>query len=169
MEHRNLGRTGLRISVLGFGGSEIGFEKAPQSDVDRLLHSAIDAGLNVIDTAAFYPESEKKIGAAVGSRRGDFILLTKCGHPGNDDPQYWSPAALAQSIDQSLKDLQTDHVDLVQLHSCGESTLRKGEAIEVLRRAREAGKTRFIGYSGESAARRSMRSSAGRSTRCKHR
>jgi len=152
MEHRNLGRTGLRISVLGFGGSEIGFEKAPQSDVDRLLHSAIDAGLNVIDTAAFYPESEKKIGAAVGSRRGDFILLTKCGHPGNDDPQYWSPAALAQSIDQSLKDLQTDHVDLVQLHSCGESTLRKGEAIEVLRRAREAGKTRFIGYSGEGAA-----------------
>lgn len=152
METRILGKTGMRVSVLGFGGSEIGFEKTPQADVDQLLQGAVDAGLNVIDTAAFYPESEKKIGAAVGSRRGEFFVFTKCGYPGNDDPKAWSGAVLAQSIDRSLADLRTDHVDLMQLHSCGESTLRKGDAIDVLRRARDSGKTRFIGYSGEGAA-----------------
>jgi aryl-alcohol dehydrogenase-like predicted oxidoreductase len=152
MEHRNLGRTGMQVSVLGFGGSEIGFEKTPQHDVDRLLNAAIDAGLKVIDTAAFYPDSEKKIGAAVGSRRKEFFLFTKCGYPGNDDPHSWNPEALSKSIDQSLADLRTDHADLIQLHSCGEATLRKGDAIDALRRARDAGKTRFIGYSGEGAS-----------------
>src|SRR5262245_24359568 len=121
MEQRILGRTGLCVAVLGFGGSEIGFERAPQADVDRLPNSAIDAGLNVIDTAAFYPESAKKIGAAIGARRNDVFLFTKCGHPGNDDPQHWRPDVLARSIDQSLADLRTDHVDLIQLHSCGEA------------------------------------------------
>ena len=152
MEQRNLGRTGLRVSVLGFGGAEIGFENASQNDVDRLLNAALDAGLNVVDTAAFYPDSEKKIGAAIGSRRSEFLVFTKCGVPSTDDPASWNAAALARSIDRSLSDLGTDHVDLMQLHSCGESTLRKGDAIDVLRRARDAGKTRHIGFSGEGAA-----------------
>ncbi len=152
METRDLGRTGLRVSALGFGGSEIGFEKAPQADVDRLLNSALDAGLNVIDTAAFYPESEKKIGRAIGSRRKNFFLFTKCGFPGSDDPEHWSSEALTRSIDRSLADLQTDYVDLIQLHTCSEPKLRQGEVIEALRRARDAGKTRFIGYSGEAEA-----------------
>jgi len=108
--------------------------------------------LNVIDTAAMYPESEKKIAAAAGSRRASFLLFTKCGFPGTDDPQRWNRHALEKSIDRSLADLGTDHVDLMQLHSCGESTLREGDAIDVVRRARDAGKTRFIGYSGEGEA-----------------
>lgn len=144
----------MRVSVLGFGGAEIGFEGAAQADVDRLLNSALDAGLNVIDTAAMYPDSEKKIAAAVGSRRSEFFLFTKCGEPGSDDPASWNATALSRSIEKSLADLGVDHVDLIQLHSCGESTLAKGEAIEVLRRAREAGKTRFIGFSGEGDAAR---------------
>ena len=84
----------MRVSVLGFGGSEIGFEKASQGEVDRLLNSALDAGLNAIDTAAFYLESEKKIGSAIGGRRKDFFLFTKCGYPSNDDPKYWNAATL---------------------------------------------------------------------------
>src|SRR3954469_2865568 len=100
MEKRNLGRTGMQVSVLGFGGSEIGFEKTSQADVDKLLNAAIDAGLNVIDTAAFYPDSEKKIGTAVGSRRNEVLLFTKCGYPGNDDPEYWRPDVLSKSIEQ---------------------------------------------------------------------
>jgi aryl-alcohol dehydrogenase-like predicted oxidoreductase len=152
MEKRSLGKTGMQVSVLGFGGSEIGFEKTSQPDVDKLLNAAIDAGLNVIDTAAFYPDSEQKIGKAIGARRGEVFLFTKCGYPGNDNPEYWRADVLTRSIDRSLADLKTDHVDLVQLHSCGESTLRKGEAIEALRRAQAAGKTRHIGYSGEGAA-----------------
>ncbi len=142
----------MSVTVLGFGGAEIGFEKAAQETVDSLLNSALDAGLNVIDTAAMYPQSEAKIGAAVGARRGDFFLFTKCGNSMSNEEQYWNAGAIAASIDRSLKDLRTDHVDLVQLHSCSKEILQKGEVIKALERAREAGKTRFIGYSGENEA-----------------
>src|SRR5262245_6945678 len=131
MEKRQLGRTGMQVSVLGFGGSEIGFEHTAQADVDRLLNAALDAGLNAIDTAAIYPDSEKKIGAAVGARRSEFFLFTKCGDPTSNDPQYWNADALTKSIHRSLSDLGTDCVDVIQLHSCNEATLRKGEAIDV--------------------------------------
>jgi aryl-alcohol dehydrogenase-like predicted oxidoreductase len=151
MEKRRLGGTGMDVTLLGFGGAEIGFEKAEQATVDRLLNSALDAGLNVIDTAAGYPASEAKIGNAVSSRRNDFFLFTKCGNSLSNDEQYWNAGALTASIDSSLADLRTDHVDLVQLHSCSKEILRKGEAIQALQRAREAGKTRFIGYSGDNA------------------
>src|SRR5690349_22091048 len=125
MEHRELGKTGIRVSVLGFGGSEIGFENASQATVDKLLNAALDAGLNVIDTAAIYPDSEKKIGAAVGSRRGDFHLFTKCGSPMSNADEHWNAGALLKSIDRSLRDLQTDHVDLIQLHSCSKDVLAR--------------------------------------------
>lgn len=137
------------MSVLGFGGAEIGFENAGQSTVDRLLNSALDAGLNVIDTAAGYPDSESKIAHAVGSRRNEFHLFTKCGNSLSSDLQYWNADAVTASIDRSLKDLRTDHVDLVQLHSCSAEILERGDAIRALQIARDAGKTRFIGYSGD--------------------
>jgi aryl-alcohol dehydrogenase-like predicted oxidoreductase len=149
MEKRQLGRTGMDVSVLGFGGAEIGFENASQATVDLLLNAALDAGLNVIDTAAIYPQSEKKIGAAVGSRRDEFFLFTKCGNPGSNDDQYWNADALTASIEKSLSDLRTDHVDLVQLHTCSAQVLERGDVIRALQNARDAGKTRFIGYSGD--------------------
>ena len=153
MEQRELGRTGLKVSLLGFGGAEIGDPAVSQDTVERLLNAALDAGLNVIDTAECYRESEEKIGRAVAARRGDFHLFTKCGHEGEAlGGQDWDPATLARSIDRSLQRLKVDHVDLVQLHTCDEATLRAGDVVEVLIRAREAGKTRFVGYSGDNAA-----------------
>ena len=149
MEKRTLGKTGMSVTVLGFGGAEIGFEKAAQETVNSLLNSALDAGLNVVDTAAAYPQSEAKIGAAIGGRRGEFFLFTKCGNSMSGDDQHWNAKAIAASIDRSLAD---DHVDLVQLHSCSAEILKNGEAIAALERARNAGKTRFIGYSGENDA-----------------
>src|SRR5262245_49984644 len=117
MERRELGRTGLRGSVLGFGGAEVGCERAAASRVRRLLHEALDAGLNVIDTAECYGDSESLIGQAAADRRPDYYLFTKCGHfegTGRDD---WSAASLEQSIARSLSRLRTDHVDLLQLHT----------------------------------------------------
>lgn len=152
MEKRTLGKTGLEVSILGFGGAEIGFESASQETVDRLLGSALDAGLNTIDTAECYNDSEELIGQAVSKRREEFHLFTKCGHAAGFDLPDWDPKLLEQSIDRSLKRLRTDRVDLVQLHSCGEDTLRQGDVIAVLQKARDAGKTRFIGYSGDSQA-----------------
>jgi aryl-alcohol dehydrogenase-like predicted oxidoreductase len=149
MERRSFGKTGMQVSVLGFGGAEIGFQGADPQTVSRLLNSALDAGLNVIDTAECYANSEELIGQAVSHRRQDYYLFTKCGHAAGFDLPDWSPSLLEQSIERSLRLLKTDCLDLVQLHSCSEETLRQGDAIAVLQRARDAGKTRFIGYSGD--------------------
>lgn len=154
MEKRRFGKTGLQVSVLGFGGSEIGYEHADIPTVKRLLGSALDAGLNVIDTAACYLDSEEKIGAAVGDRRSQYYLFTKCGHAsGLPDPD-WSKALIAKSIDRSLRRLRTDYVDLIQLHSCSLDILKQGDVITALEQARDAGKVRFIGYSGDGQAAR---------------
>lgn len=150
MEKRTLGKTGIPITALGFGAAEIGFQDASQDTVNALLHAALDAGLNMIDTAECYKASEEMIGKAVAGRRKEFALFTKTGHM--DDGDHWNPAKMAAQIDRSLERLQTDCVDLLQLHTCTEEQLRQGDVIDVLRRAKEAGKTRFIGYSGDSKA-----------------
>ena len=153
METRPLGRTGMNVSVLGFGGSEIGFAETAQQTVTALLNAALDAGLNLIDTAECYKDSESLIGSAVANRRNDFYLLTKCGHTGKDfGLPDWDPKMLALSIDRSLRKLQTDHVDILQLHSCTLEQLQAGTVIEVAQKARAAGKTRFLGYSGDGPA-----------------
>ncbi|MFC5653263.1 aldo/keto reductase [Paenibacillus solisilvae] len=152
MEKRQYGNTGMNVSILGFGGAEIGFEGATLDQVDKLLGSALDAGLNVIDTAECYATSEDLIGRAVSHRRDDYYLFTKCGHSSGFDQPDWDPAMLEASIDRSLKRLQTDYVDVIHLHSCSEELLRQGDVIDVLKRAKEKGKTRFIGYSGDHKA-----------------
>ena len=154
MERRRLGRTDMDVSALGFGGSEIGYESASQAAVTRLLDAALDAGLNVIDTAECYVDSEALIGTAVGGRRRDVFLFTKCGHPRGFGAGDWRPVSLLRSIARSLERLRTDAVDLVQLHSCSEAELRKGDVITALETARERGMTRYIGYSGDGAAAR---------------
>jgi aryl-alcohol dehydrogenase-like predicted oxidoreductase len=154
MERRRLGRTDMDVSVLGFGGSEIGYERAGARTVARLLGGALDAGLNVIDTAECYEDSEALIGSALGSRRSEIYLLTKCGHPRGYGRGDWREASLLSSIERSLERLRTDRLDLIQLHSCEIAELRKGEAITALERARERGYTRYIGYSGDGEAAR---------------
>ena len=154
MEQRKLGRTDIVASVLGFGGSEIGYQSVSPRTVARLLGSALDAGLNVIDTAECYDDSESLIGKAIGARRRDVALFTKCGHAGGWSSADWRRAPLQGSIERSLRRLATDYVDLIQLHSCSLGELKKGEAIEALERARERGWARYIGYSGDGEAAR---------------
>jgi aryl-alcohol dehydrogenase-like predicted oxidoreductase len=151
MEKRAFGKTDMNVSVLGFGGAEIGFENASPHVVKELLAAAIDHGLNVIDTAECYVGSEELIGNAVGNRRKEFYLFSKCGHGENYMINAWGKADIAKSIERSLKRLKTDYLDLIQLHSCAESLLRQGEVIEALQDAKQAGKTRYIGYSGDGA------------------
>src|SRR5437667_12513842 len=141
-------------SVLGFGGAEIGYQRVSARTVARLLGSALDAGLNVIDTAECYDDSESLIGKALGARRREVALFTKCGHAGGWSSADWRRAPLLASIERSLRRLATDHVDLIQLHSCSLGELRRGEAIEALERARERGWARYIGYSGHGEAAR---------------
>ena len=159
IEYRSLGKTGLRVSTIGFGGSEIGYQDIGQKTVDRILNAALDAGINVVDTAECYAGSEELIGRSIGKRRNEVVLMTKCGHAppasasdrsGGYAQPDWNPAMLAKSIDRSLKRLKTDHVDVMQFHSPDLEVLRDGALIDVLVRARDAGKARFIGCSADS-------------------
>jgi aryl-alcohol dehydrogenase-like predicted oxidoreductase len=143
MERRRLGRTDIEASILGFGGSEIGYEGASLSTVNKLLNEALDAGLNVIDTAECYVASEELIGKTIGKRRDEYYLFTKVGHEGGWSYPDWRPESLLRSQERSLKRLKTDYVDLIQLHSCSEAELRKGHVIDALRRARERGYARY--------------------------
>jgi hypothetical protein len=144
----------MSVGVLGFGGSEIGYQGVSGRTVAKLLGSALDAGLNVIDTAECYENSEELIGKAVGTRRREFYLFTKCGHGGGWTRTDWRPKALLKSIERSVQRLQTENVDLVQLHSCSLAELKKGDVIEALEQARQRGLTRYIGYSGDGEAAR---------------
>jgi len=129
IERRALGRTGLAVSVLGFGGSEMGCERVDVATVRRMVADALDAGLNVVDTAECYGDFEALIGAAIAGRGRDYHLFTKCGHfegTGRDD---WRPESLERSIARSLERLHADHLDLLQLYTCSEDDLRRGDVI----------------------------------------
>lgn len=154
METRRLGKTDMEVSILGFGGAEIGLEGpgASLKTVTRLLNAALDEGLNLIDTGECYGASEELIGRAVSGRRRDYFLFTKCGHPDGMPGEDWRPDSLLGSIQRSLRRLRTDCLDLIQLHTCSEDELLKGTVIETLQRARERGYCRYIGYSGDSRA-----------------
>ncbi len=150
MEYRKLGKTDLKVSVLGFGGAEIGYFGESQETVNELLNSAIDAGLNLVDTAAAYWTSEKMIGEALKTRRKDIVLISKCGALDGFTRSDWSKKGILETIQNSLQLLQTDYLDIAQLHSCDSEVLNRGEVIEALIVAKERGYTRFAGYSGDS-------------------
>ncbi len=149
MEKRLFGKTQMMVSVLGFGGAEIGFQGVSFDDASHMLNLALDSGINVIDTAECYVNSEELIGKAISHRRKDFYLFTKCGHKENYMTDGWTGKDVKKSIDTSLKKLNTDYLDLIQLHSCNQAILAKGDVIKALEEAKQAGKTRFIGYSGD--------------------
>ncbi len=155
METRPFGNTGLEVSRLGIGLAEIGMHLPAenQARASVVLNTALDNGINLLDTAACYGNSEELIGDAVSHRRDEYILATKCGHAAGDETgEAWTGPTVTRSIDRSLRRLKTDHVDIVQLHSCDVEVLEKGDVIRALEDAREAGKTRFISYSGDEEA-----------------
>jgi aryl-alcohol dehydrogenase-like predicted oxidoreductase len=151
METAVLGKTGLRVSRLGIGLAEIG-SLSDVSAAGEILNRALDLGISFLDSAACYGSSEEWIGRAIAHRRTEYVLATKAGHviPGYEG-QEWTARTILDSIERSLRRMRTDHVDLVQLHSCGIDVLERGEAIGALQEAKRAGKTRFVGYSGDRA------------------
>jgi len=150
MDRIVLGKTDLSVSRLGFGAAPIGFLATPQGQVNKLIAMLLDEGVNLFDTAAMYVDAEAKLGVALEGRRDEAVLVSKCGtKDAGLDGEEWSADLITASIDRSLQRLKTDHLDLTLLHSCDLDVLQKGEAIEALIKARDAGKTTYIGYSGD--------------------
>ena len=153
MEKRLLGKTGLAVSSLGFGGAPVGFLDEDAQRTADILNPLLDAGVNLIDTAACYADSEPLIAEVVGQRRDEYILVTKCGHKVEGvRGEEWSAELIGLTVERALKRLKTDHIDIMLLHSCNLAVLKRGEAIGALLKAREAGKIRFVGYSGDNEA-----------------
>lgn len=152
MEQRTLGKTGLQVSRLGVGLAEIGFQLTFEEveKAGKVLNTALDNGITFLDTAACYDISEELIGRTVANRRTDFVLASKCGHvTGGYEGVEWTAQTVRDSIDRSLVRLKTDVIDIMQLHSCGVDVLEQGDVIEELQKAKQAGKVRYIGYSGD--------------------
>ncbi len=157
---RPLGATGLMVSEVGFGALEIGRDWAPDVNADpshpsaeeaaRTLNAVLDMGINFIDTAPAYWNSEEFIGRALAGRREEFVLATKVGeHCDRSGSVYdYSREAALRFIDQSLRRLRTDRIDLIQIHSASMDVLNRGETLAALEEARQAGKVLHIGMSG---------------------
>jgi len=153
MDSTSLGATGLPATPVGFGGAPFALLGEPASSSDPLLRALLDLGVALVDTAACYNDSEEAIGRAIGDRRDEYTLVSKCGHKvGDASGEEWSAELIAASIDRSLRRLRTDRIDVMLLHSCQLDVLQRGEALEALQRARAAGKIRFLGYSGDNEA-----------------
>ena len=152
METKRLGKTDLKVGRLGIGLSEVGFnlEMADVDQVRDVINKALDNGVNFLDTAACYGISEELLGVVASDRRDEYVLATKAGHflP-RGDGEDWTYDLITSSIDRSLELMKTDHVDIVQLHSCKVEVLERGDVIRALQDAKAAGKTRYIGYSGD--------------------
>ena len=148
---RPLGRTGLTVSILGLGAGRIGGPETTHADVDRLLGTAADLGVTLIDTARSYGASEERLGHALQGRRAGFVLSTKLGY-GVDGVPDWTGRSVEAGVDGALGRLRTDVIDIVHLHSCPRELLERGEVVEALHRTVRAGKVRVAAYSGENDA-----------------
>jgi len=150
MELRTLGATGLRVSAIGFGGSPLGNEFGNVTDEDgvRAVHEAIDCGINFFDVSPYYGRTlaESRLGQALQGKREKVIVATKCGRYEKDGFDF-SAGRVRTSIDESLRRLRTDYVDLFQAHDIefGDGNQIESETIPALREVQKSGKARYIG------------------------
>lgn len=164
MNYRRLGRTNLQVSEISLGTVELGMDygipvqedhlQPSEADAARTLNCALDLGVNLIDTARAYGNSEAIIGRALKSRRNEYILATKIASlswEGNTGRELREQ--VEASITESLRTLQTDIIDLLYIHNATPELIQCGEIVEIMQRAQEAGYARFIGTTtyGEAA------------------
>jgi len=155
-----LGRTGLKVSRLGFGAMEIrgsriwGGRPVTEQQASTILNAVLDAGINFIDTANDYGRSEEFIGKFIAHRRGEYILATKCGchvtykdEATDETPHVWTRENLLRGLHESLERMHTDYVDIMQLHNPPVEDCEKGDLVSVLQEMKQQGKIRFVGIS----------------------
>ena len=151
MQYRTLGRTGVQVSSLALGAMNFGpIGRTTQEEATSIVDRALDAGINVIDTADFYGagRSEEMVGAAIAGRRDDVVLATKATMPVDDDRNHRGSSRrwLVTELDNSLRRLGVDHVDLYQVHRWDPTTSDE-ETLSALTDLQRAGKIRYAGSS----------------------
>ncbi len=151
MRMRPYGKSGIIVSALGLGAMQIGDPALSEAAAADILNAALDAGVTLIDTAPSYGLSEERIGRHLGSRRDSIVLSTKFGY-GVEGVEDWTEPCITLGVEQVLRRLQTDRIDIAHLHSCPRETLERGEVIEALEQAKRVGKVRTIAYSGDNDA-----------------
>ena len=158
---RVLGRTGLKTTLIGFGALEIGRDwgvgspqerrRPDEAEAGDTLRCVLGLGVNLIDTASAYHRSEERVGKSVHERRKEFVLATKCGEHNREPDTYYdfSYAAVRDSIETSLRLLQTEVIDILQIHfgPDPDKVLDDGGCVQAMKEARAAGKVRFLGAS----------------------
>lgn len=166
MVSRPLGRTGFVVGRIGLGTTKLGrntdvkyperFALPSDEAVRDLLDTSLALGVNLIDTAPAYGESERRLGAFVAANRDRIVLCTKCGEQYRDGVSTYdfSARAIVASAEESLRRLQTDHVDILLLHSNGRDLeiLTETDALDGLERLKKSGKARAVGISAKTDA-----------------
>lgn len=151
MKMRTFGKSEIKVSTLGYGAGHIGGNNLTEAEAYKHLNTIVDLGLNLFDTARAYGLSEERIGKHLAHRRNEIVISTKVGY-GITGVNDWTFDSVTRGIDEALVKLRTDFIDIVHLHSCSLEILQKGEVIDALLLAKESGKIRIVGYSGENEA-----------------
>ncbi len=150
MDYRQLGHSGVRVSVIGLGTNRFGSKDVPQTEVDRIIDTAVDRGVNFIDTANVYNDgrSEEMLGHALQGRMNKVVLATKFSFPKKQGPNTWGASRyqLMQAVEASLRRLQNDHIDLYYTHRWDDTT-PIDETLRALDDLVRLGKVRYIGAS----------------------
>ena len=153
MIYRTLGKTGLRVSIVGYGASPLGaeFGKIDPDEGRRAVHHAIECGINYFDVAPYYGRTlaETRLGEFLVGKRHQVILATKVGRYDVDHFDY-SARCVVSSVDESLRRLRTDFIDVIQIHDIeyGDRAQIIHETLPALRALTESGKVRFVGITG---------------------
>jgi aryl-alcohol dehydrogenase-like predicted oxidoreductase len=151
MHYRRFGSTGINVSVLGLGAGQLGNLSFSDKDSDVLLNTAVDMGINLIDTARAYSASEERIGRFLSHRRQDCVYSTKAGY-GIEGIGDWTYESIIAGVEEALIKLRTDYIDILHLHSCPLQVLQQQDVIYALEKVRSEGKIIAAAYSGENDA-----------------
>ena len=160
MEKRMLGKTGLEVTVLGYGAMALKGNPIPVNKDDtaneawRLLNGLLDSGVNFIDTSPDYGSSEEIIGQAISHRRDEFYLATKCGcnipppeKGSKEGTHLWTKQMLLKNIDLSLQRMKTDHVDIWQMHNPKPDVVQEADLVAAMEEVKKQGKVRHVSIS----------------------
>jgi aryl-alcohol dehydrogenase-like predicted oxidoreductase len=142
------GKTDLNVSRIGLGTGQVGWGEFDDALASKILNTALDQGVTLIDTARGYGVAEERIGKHISHRRNEYVLSTKVGYniEGLED---WTPEIIDAGIDRALKLMKTEVLDVVHLHSCPLEVLKTSGVPEALVKAKEQGKIKVAAYSGE--------------------